>query len=67
MFGVDDNGDVYVKMFKGVPRNFYSHGEITAGGYGGSQIPGGTGDYATKDYVDEAIRIAIVDVLNEEV
>lgn len=67
MFGVDDNGDVYVKMFNGVPRNFYSHGEITAGGYGGSQIPGGTGDYATKDYVDEAIRIAIVDVLNEEV
>lgn len=67
MFGVDDNGDVYVKMFKGVPRNFYSHGEITAGGYGGSQIPGGTGDYATKDYVDEAIRIAVVDVLNEEV
>lgn len=37
MFGVDPNGDVYVKPLPGgTPRNFYSFGEVSSGGIGGN-------------------------------
>lgn len=45
MFGVDADGNVYVKKLpNGKPRNFYSFGELTAGGVGGGSVPGQDGE-----------------------
>ena len=59
MFGVDNDGDVFVKdLPDGTPRNFYANGEITAGGIGKGPS-GGAGDYydrldSWEDYDAEA-------------
>ena len=74
MFGVDADGNVYLKpLLNGTPRNFYTKGEITAGGVGGDPIPGGDGGgeglkYATERtvYVTKTV-IEDIDMSEEEI
>ena len=57
-FGVDANGDVYVKMNGSTPRNFYSYGGVTAGGQG---TGGGGGGGIDLDRMWASLTNTIVD------
>lgn len=58
-FGIDENGDIYVKMKdETTPRNFYSFGEISSGGVEDeSDEGGGTGITSLYDIPEIAITV----------